>query len=66
MHNFYLVNLWQIVIYLIRIIHLFSDCVYVRVPPEGKRTGMTFDGYLIVFKKNLKTISSKLNLLMLR
>lgn len=58
MHNLYIINHWQVVIYLIRVVQLFSDCIYMIAPPEGEETEMSLDGDLMITKKTQNNVMS--------
>lgn len=58
-HNSYLINHWQITIYLTGVIHLFSESC-LQDSPTSRGAGIPFDGDLITLKKNLKMVLPKL------
>ena len=58
-HNSYLINHWQITIYLTGVIHLFSESC-LQDSPTSRGAGIPFDDDLITLKKNLKMVLPKL------
>lgn len=58
MHDPYVINHWQAVIYLIRVGQLFWDCVYMIAPPKGEEAEMSVDDDLMIIKKTQNNVMS--------